>query len=137
MKNFSLASRSDDGLLTTSEIATLDLDAEFVILSACNTASGDNRSKEGLSGLASAFFAAGARSLLVSHWPVYSDAAVDLTTRTFDNLASSPDMPRAEAVRQAMLSILDDPSADARMQHPAYWGPFMVVGDGLGSTRDQ
>lgn len=132
-----VATARDDGLLTTSEIATLDLDADFVILSACNTASGDNRSNEGLSGLASAFFAAGARSLLVSHWPVYSDAAVDLTTRTFDNLASSPDMPRAEAVRQAMLSILDDPSADARMQHPAYWGPFMVVGDGLGSARDQ
>ncbi len=132
-----VATARDDGLLTTSEIAALNLDAEFVILSACNTASGDSRSDESLSGMASAFFVAGAKSLMVSHWPVYSDAAVDLTTQMFHAQANSPNMSRAEAVRLAMLSILDNPVATARMQHPSYWGAFMVVGDGLGSVENQ
>ena len=70
----------DDGLLTASEIAQLKLDANLVILSACNTASADKPGAEGLSGLAKAFFYAGARSLLVSHWPVASSAATKLTT---------------------------------------------------------
>lgn len=121
----------DDGLLTTQEIAALDLDADFVILSACNTASGDSRNQEGLSGMASAFFFAGARSLMVSHWPVYSDAAVDITTRSFDALQSDSTMTRADAVRFAMLDILDDPLATARQSHPSYWAPFAIVGDGL------
>lgn len=128
----SLPTAQDDGLLTTDEIAALDLDADFVILSACNTASGDSDTNEALSGMASAFFFAGARSLMVSHWPVYSDAAVDLSTRSFDALRRDADLPRAEAIRHAMLGILDDPQASPRQLHPAYWGPFMIVGDGLG-----
>ena len=124
-----VATARDDGLLTTAEIADLRLDADFVILSACNTAAGDSRADEGLAGLASAFFIAGAKSLLVSHWPVYSDAAVELTTGTFDALAESPQITRAEALRLAMLSIIDDPAASPRQLHPSYWGPFMLVGD--------
>ncbi len=127
-----LPTARDDGLLTTGEIAALNLDADFVILSACNTASGNGTEDEGLSGMASAFFFAGARSLMVSHWPVYSDAAVELTTRTFDALDNDPTMTRADALRLAMLSLLDDPGASPRQTHPAYWGPFMIVGDGLG-----
>lgn len=123
-----VATAQDDGLLTTSEIAELDLAADFVILSACNTASGDSRTQEGLSGLASAFFVAGAQSLLVSHWPVYSDAATRLTTQFFDELARAPHISRPDALRAAMLSILDDPKSSARMQHPGYWAPFMIVG---------
>ncbi|MEM7423284.1 MAG: CHAT domain-containing protein, partial [Pseudomonadota bacterium] len=122
----------DDGLLTTTEIAGLDFGAELVILSACNTASGDIAGQEGLSGLASAFFAAGAQSLIVSHWPVYSDAAVELTSRLIDTLRSDPATSRAEALRLTMLSILNDPAATSRSRHPSYWGPFMIVGDGLG-----
>ena len=78
------ATPEDDGLLTASEVAELRLDADWVILSACNTAAGagaDYGGDEALSGLARSFFFAGARSLLVSHWPVRSDAAVELTTR--------------------------------------------------------
>jgi CHAT domain-containing protein len=120
----------EDGLLTTAEIAGLRLDAEFVLLSACNTASGRAGDDEGLSGLASAFFHAGARSLLVSHWPVYSDAAVRLTTRLFAELQADPGISRAEAARRAMLAQLDDPMADARQRHPAYWAPFMLAGTG-------
>ena len=120
----------DDGLLTTSEIAGLKLNADLVILSACNTASGRSDTEEGLSGLASAFFFAGARNLLISHWPVYSDAAVDLTTSLFALQRSNPELSRAEAMRRAMLAILDDPATRPRDTHPVYWAPFMLVGAG-------
>src|SRR6202030_3841030 len=73
----------DHGLLTASEVAALKLNADWVVLSACNTARSDQLGSEALSGLARAFFYAGARALLVSHWPVYSDAAVRLTTTAF------------------------------------------------------
>jgi len=122
----------DDGLLTTSEIAGLRLDADFVLLSACNSAAGSADAQEGLSGLASAFFLAGARSLLVSHWPVYSDAATRLTSGMVAALEADPRIGRAEALQRSMLAILDDPNADARMIHPAYWAPFLIAGDGAG-----
>lgn len=83
------ASATDDGLLTASEVTTLKLDADWVILSACNTAAGDGGG-EALSGLARAFFYAGTRSLLVSHWPVNSDAAVRLVTSTVGQVAADP-----------------------------------------------
>ncbi len=119
----------EDGLLTASEVANLKLDADWVILSACNTASGANPEAEGFSGLARAFFYAGARSLLVSHWPVYSDAAVKLTTGALDALASNPDIGRAEALRRSMLAILDTDSNPTHW-HPTYWAPFALLGDG-------
>jgi len=75
-------------------------------LSACNTIAGDKPGAEALSGLARAFFYAGARALLVSHWAVSSEAATRLTTSTFDRLKSNPNMGRAEALRQAMLAYL-------------------------------
>lgn len=119
----------DDGLLTIAEIADLRLDADFVLLSACNTAAGSAEADEGYAGLASAFFIAGARSLLVSHWPVYSDAATDLTTGLMTAMAA-PDRPsRSEALRRAMLAILDDPASTPRRLHPAYWAPFAMLGD--------
>ncbi|MCK6452103.1 MAG: CHAT domain-containing protein, partial [Alphaproteobacteria bacterium] len=81
----------DDGLLTASEVAQLKLDADWVILSACNTAAPDaTPGAEGLSGLAKAFFYAGARSLLVSNWYVASDAAVKLTTGAVAALDREP-----------------------------------------------
>ncbi|MGI9426192.1 MAG: CHAT domain-containing protein, partial [Hyphomicrobiaceae bacterium] len=100
------ASQLNDGLLTASEIATLSLDADWVVLSACNTAAGNDVGAEALSGLARAFFFAGARALLVSHWAVYSDAAVKLTTHTFDVLKRKPQIGRAEAFRQSMLALI-------------------------------
>jgi hypothetical protein len=87
----------NDGLLTASKIATLKLNADWVVLSACNTAAGDGTSDAGgLSGLAKAFFYAGARSLLVSHWEVPSLATVALTTRAFAELATDPGIGRAK-----------------------------------------
>jgi CHAT domain-containing protein/tetratricopeptide (TPR) repeat protein len=124
------ATPEDDGILTIGEIAGLRIDADFVLLSACNTAAGSRDAGDSLSGLASAFFLAGARSLLVSHWPVYSDAAVRLTTGMYRALSLDPAISRAEALRRSMLAILDDPGADAATLHPAFWGPFIVAGGG-------
>jgi CHAT domain-containing protein len=119
----------DDGLLTASEVAQLKLNADWVVLSACNTIAGDKPGAEALSGLARSFFYAGARALLVSHWAVDSEAATRLTTATFDRLKSDPKIGRAEALRQAMLFYLGD-SASPKNAYPAFWGPFALIGEG-------
>ncbi|MGP0093087.1 MAG: CHAT domain-containing protein [Xanthobacteraceae bacterium] len=122
-------SEFDDGLLTASEVAQLKLNADWVVLSACNTIAGDKPGAEALSGLARAFFYAGARALLVSHWSVDSAAATRLTTTTFDNLKTDPTIGRAEALRRAMLAYMSDAS-NPRNAYPAFWAPFEVVGEG-------
>jgi CHAT domain-containing protein len=119
----------DDGLLTSSEVAQLKLNADWVVLSACNTVAGDKPGAEALSGLARAFFYAGTRALLVSHWAVESEAATRLTTATFDIMSKDASIGRAEALRRAMLDYLGDKSNDDNA-NPAYWGPFSVVGEG-------
>src|SRR5206468_10737539 len=92
---------TDDGLLTASEVALLKLNADWVVLSACNTAAGDKPGAEALSGLARAFFYAGARALLVSHWPVDDQAAARLTSDTFARLKQDPSLRRSQALRQS------------------------------------
>lgn len=119
----------DDGLLTASEIAALTLNADWVVLSACNTIAGDKPGAEALSGLARAFFYGGARALLVSHWAVDSAAATRLTTATFEILKSDPKLGRAEALRRAMLAYSND-TADPLNAYPALWAPFSLVGEG-------
>lgn len=119
----------DDGLLTASEVAQLKLNADFVVLSACNTIAGDRPGAEALSGLARSFFYAGARSLLVTHWAVVSEAATRLTISTFDRLKADPKIGRAEALRQAMLGYLNDTSSPQNA-YPAFWGPFALIGEG-------
>ena len=128
------ATPQDDGLLTASEVAELKLDAEWVILSACNTAAGTGYGADALSGLARSFFYAGARSLLVSHWPVRSDAAVALTTRAIATLKTSPSTGRSVAMRQAMLSVISDPAIKGAA-HPQVWAPFVVVGEGAAARK--
>jgi CHAT domain-containing protein len=123
-------SAGDDGFLSAGEVAALDLNAEWVLLSACNTAAPDGTpGAEGLSGLARAFFSAGARSLLVSHWAVLSEATVRLTTATVEALAREPGLRRSEGLRRAMVAMMDGGSPP-HLAHPAAWGPFVVVGDG-------
>jgi CHAT domain-containing protein len=128
----STATEEDDGYLSASEIASLKLDADWVILSACNTAAGGAANAEALSGLARAFIYAGARALLVSHWAVESEATVKLVTAAIDEMArgakAGKAVGRAEAMRRAMLSLIDRGSTGEA--HPAYWAPFVVVGEG-------
>ncbi|MEN7535655.1 CHAT domain-containing tetratricopeptide repeat protein [Aurantiacibacter flavus] len=117
----------DDGLLTASEIAALDMDADWVVLSACNTGGPDRPGAAGLSGLASAFLYAGARNLLVSHWEVADDVARAITVPTVESFYRKGVAP-AEGLRRAVLALIDE-SGDARLQHPAYWAPFVYVGN--------
>jgi CHAT domain-containing protein len=121
------ASEEDDGLLTASEVASLKLDADWVILSACNTAAGDTIGGDALSGIARAFFYAGARALLVSYWYVDSQATVALITRAFETYQANPKTGRAEALRRAMAALI---KGGGRTAHPEYWAPFVVVGEG-------
>ncbi len=122
------ASLRDDGLLSSAEIATLRLDAELVVLSACNTAAGENGDADGLSGLARAFFQAGARSLLVTHWAVFSEAAVMISTGALSRLKANPALRHAEALRAATLAILDTPGQTGTRLHPSFWAAFTIVG---------
>src|SRR5262249_22323418 len=126
------ASETDDGYLSASEIAGLRLDADWVILSACNTAAGDAKDAEALSGLARASFHAGARSLLVSHWEVASGPTVKLITKAVDELKRDPKIGRAEALRRSMMAMIDN--GKDYEAHPAFWAPFVLVGEG-GAAR--
>ena len=124
------ATDEDDGYLSAGEIAGLKLDADWVILSACNTAggAGGEGGAEALSGLARAFFYAQARALLVSHWEVDSDATVKLITSAVRAITRDKTVGRAEALRRAMLAMID--KGEPKRAHPAYWAPFVVVGEG-------
>jgi CHAT domain-containing protein len=113
-------------LLTLDDVLGLRLNADWVVLSACNTAAADGRAEEALSGLARGFFYAGARSVLVTHWAVETESAKLLTTRTFEHYTANPYAGKAESLRQAMLSVMAMP----KYQHPAFWAPYALVGDG-------
>jgi hypothetical protein len=92
-------------------------------------AGGSSKGAQALSGLARAFMYAGARALLVSHWSVDSAAAVTLVTSAVGSITRDPGTGRAEALRQAMQAMLANLSTPERA-HPAYWAPFIVVGEG-------
>ena len=96
----------DDGLLRASDVAMLKMNADFVVLSACNTAAGDKPGAEALSGLARAFFYAGARSLIVSNWEVDSDSTVALMTGLFDALKRRSSLVTRRGV--ASVNVEDD-----------------------------
>ncbi|WP_155646293.1 CHAT domain-containing protein, partial [Erythrobacter donghaensis] len=123
------ASSQDDGYLAASEVLTLNLTAvDWVILSACNTAAPSGTPGEpGLSGLARAFFYAGAPSLLVSHWPVGDDVAAALTVNTLSRTQAG--QSRATALQNAMRDIRNDP-ANPSFAHPSAWAPFTIAGEG-------
>lgn len=113
-------------LLTLEDVLGLKLNADWVVLSACNTAGADGRAEEALSGLARGFFYAGSRSLLVTHWSVESESAMLLTTHTFAAYKKDSELRRAEALRQAMLETMKLQA----FSHPAYWAPYALVGEG-------
>lgn len=115
-----------DGLYKAREIEKLRLDADLIILSACNSAADNVAELDGYSGLASAFMKAGAGTVMVSHWPVISDAAVEITTRTMGHLDGPPTgKPLALAMRAALIETIDSGGDNA---HPRYWAPFSLFG---------
>lgn len=117
---------NNDGLLVASEIAELQLDADLVVLSACNTGGpGGASGGESLSGLARSFFYAGARSLLITHWQIPDAPTAELMVRTFET-ATRQNLPIAEALRQSQIAVMQQ----AAYAHPLNWAAFSVVGDG-------
>jgi CHAT domain-containing protein len=119
-------SPANDGYLAASEVTSLRMDGvDWVVLSACNTATGDDDAN--LSALARAFLFAGASNLLASHWPVSDDVAPVLIA---DTIASDiPGLSRGGTLQRAMRNIrtnLDHPE----WAHPFYWAPFVLIGDG-------
>ena len=119
----------DDGLLTASEIAQLSLDADWVILSACNTAADNGKGNAGLSGLAHAFFHAGARALLVSQWSLNDQSAREIMTNMFGRLQADETLTRSQAFRQAMLSQIQRAKGDRLWEaYPGHWAVFEMIG---------
>lgn len=118
----------DDGLLQASEVSELKLNADWVVLSACNTAASDGTGAEALSGLARAFFYAGARSLVVSHWDVLDDQTAQLMSDLFSISSQNKSLSHGEALRQAQLNTLTK-AMDDDDAHPRVWAPFVVVGE--------
>lgn len=135
-----LGNTKGDGLLTMGEILGLKLDADWVVLSACNTGASDGAGAEAFSGLGRAFFYAGTRAVLLSNWPVETTSAKLLTTDLFRSQAKASSLTRAQALRKSMLSMIKgkglvDPKTGKTVfsyAHPIFWAPFSLVGDGDG-----
>jgi len=125
----------EDGLLTVGEILTLKLDADLVLLSACDTGAGAGSGHEAVSGLGRAFFYSGARALLVTMWPVETTSAYRLTTGLFRIRQANPELTWARAQRRSILQLMEAPGlidtkgvVAASYAHPIFWGPFVVIG---------
>ena len=128
---------AEDGLLRMSEIFGLRLNAEWVVLSACNTAAGDGEGAEAVSGLGRAFFYAGSRAIMASNWPVHSGATTELMSRLFKIQSTAAGISRAQAYRQAQAALIGEgvfKSKEGRAlfsyAHPIFWAPFALIGDG-------
>lgn len=130
------ASDLDDGLLTATEAARLSLSADWVILSACNTASAENSGgADSLSALARGFLYAGADALLASHWRVSDEATAVLTVETLMARQANPDLSRAQALQSGMKAVRSGKRADgtaiagwkAGWAHPAAWAAFTNI----------
>ena len=128
---------NEDGLLTLGEILKLKLNADWVVLSACNTGAADGAGAEAVSGLGRAFFYAGTRAILVSMWPVETTSARQLTSRLFAYQKQDKTLSRAGALRQSILALIDGAGMKnpvsgkiaASYAHPFFWAPFIIVGD--------
>jgi len=129
---------NEDGLLTMGEILKLRLNADWVVLSACNTGAADGTGADAVSGLGQAFFYAGTKALLVSMWPVETTSAKKLTTGLFQYQKDDRTLSRARALQKSMLELIDNQvlkdkntgKVVASYAHPLFWAPFIIVGDG-------
>lgn len=125
------AANAKGALLSTADIEQLKLDADAVILSACNSGGpGGTTAGESLAGLARSFFYAGARALLVTHWEVQDAEATYLVAVTLNTLTKQPQNGLASALQTAQLTYLARDDLDASFKHPFYWAPFALVGEG-------
>ena len=121
-----LAPGKDDSqspLLELDDVLTLRMNAQAVLLSACNTAAGE-QGGAAMSGLVRGFFFAGSRSVLATHWAVETASAAALTSATF-----AARVPRAEALRLAQLGMIEGSLGGGRWAHPFYWAGFALFGD--------
>ena len=131
-----------DGLLMMEEILALKLDADWVVLSACNTGAAAGAGAEAASGLGRAFFYAGTRAILVTNWSVHSQSARELVADLFARQTADPTLSRGEALRQAMMALVDDGGfRDDQGKtvfsygHPLFWAPYTIIGDGGAVAR--
>ncbi len=131
------AADASGALLTASQVSGLDLDADTVILSACNTAGPGGPAGESLSGLARAFFYAGARSMMVTHWSVNDQASAFLVADTLRRLRAGGDGGLAGSLRGAQLGLLAEAGKGmpASLAHPFFWAPFALIGEGGEPSR--
>ena len=109
-------------LLSSNDIIKTSLDADLVMMNACSTGISNTKSAPGLTGLAQSFLAAGAQSVMVSHWNVASEQTVELTESMFETLANNPNLSYAGALQEAQVKIKNQ----AATQHPFYWAPFTI-----------
>jgi CHAT domain-containing protein len=117
----------DDALLETRAIMQLNLHANPVVLSACQTARGRIGAGEGVIGMSWAFFVAGVPTMVVSQWKVDSTSTAKLRINFHRNLRNQNGMTKAQALRQSALELLKDKA----YQHPFYWAGFVLIGNGM------
>jgi CHAT domain-containing protein len=117
---------AEDGLLTASEIARMRFGAALIMLSACET--GSDESGRSLAALSRAFLQAGARSLLITHWPIRNDLGGAILPRMLEVQRASPDLSLAQALQRASLDVMNDTTLHGA--HPAQWAAFTLIGDG-------
>jgi CHAT domain-containing protein len=118
------AAANEDGRLEAWEILEMNLPAEMVVLSACETARGQARSGEGIVGLAWSLMVAGTRTVVVSQWKVESSSTTDLMTEFYKSLKQNPALDKSEALRAAALKL----RRSERFAHPFYWAGFVEIG---------
>jgi CHAT domain-containing protein len=134
----SVTGDDEDGLLTMREILGLKLNADWILLSACNTGAADGDGSEALTGLGRACFYAGTKAILVSMWAVESTSAKKITTGLFKSQRQNSAFSRAKALQKSILKMIDEEHLQdvengkiiASYAHPFFWSPFVIAGDG-------
>jgi CHAT domain-containing protein len=117
----------EDGFLTMREIAKLSIDADQVVLSACDTGLGKLYAGEGVVGLTQAFFVAGARAVSVSLWSVPDDSTAELMLHAYKSMQSKR-QSFAVAMAEAKRAFIDGSAGDRRLARPYHWAPFVHYG---------
>ena len=117
-----------DSVLTIDDIVGLRLDADWVLLSACNTGYASGDAGDSMSALLRGFFASGARTTLATQWAVESQSAKELTVQTFKNLAQDPALGKGQALAATQREMLAG-KFGALWRHPYFWAPYFLAGD--------